>query len=304
MSDLSFPLLRTKLLRPQLAPALVARQRLLDMLLGRPDAALLLLVASAGSGKTTLINQFLEQRGWPAAWLSLDEGDDDLVVFLSYVAAAVENIFPGACELTQKLLRTPQPPPVDYLAATLINELSDIPQPFALVLDDYHSLRAAPIHQLTGQLLHHAPASLRLVISSRYDPPLPLSRLASRGRLVEIRAADLRFQPAEAQTLLERSAGLALPQKRVDALVEEMEGWAVGLHSGGSTRWWRRWRGGRWACTPSRSPCAAREIGPVRPATGRQETIAGWSAFWPTRCSLCSRLMCASSSCGRRCSTS
>jgi LuxR family maltose regulon positive regulatory protein len=231
MSDLSFPLLRTKLLRPQLAPALVARQRLLDMLLGRPDAALLLLVASAGSGKTTLINQFLEQRGWPAAWLSLDEGDDDLVVFLSYVAAAVENIFPGACELTQKLLRTPQPPPVDYLAATLINELSDIPQPFALVLDDYHSLRAAPIHQLTGQLLHHAPASLRLVISSRYDPPLPLSRLASRGRLVEIRAADLRFQPAEAQTLLERSAGLALPQKRVDALVEEMEGWAVGLHS-------------------------------------------------------------------------
>ncbi len=231
MFDLSFPLLRTKLLRPQLAPALVPRQRLLHKLLDRPDATLYLLVASAGSGKTTLINQFLEQRAWPAAWLSLDESDDDLVVFLSYVTAAVEGVFPGACGLTQKLLRTPQPPPVDYLAATLVNELSDIPQPFALVLDDYHCLRTPSIHQLTGQLLRHAPAALHLIISSRYDPPLPLSRLASQGKLVEIRAADLRFRPSEAQALLEQAAGAPVPPERVAALVEEMEGWAVGLHS-------------------------------------------------------------------------
>jgi LuxR family maltose regulon positive regulatory protein len=231
MSDLPFPLLRTKLLQPRPALAVVPRQRLLDKLLNRPDAALLLFVASAGSGKTTLINQFLQQQGWPVAWLSLDESDDDLVVFLSYVAAAVENVFPGACGLTQKLLRAPQTPPVDYLAATLVNELSDIAQPFALVLDDYHCLRTASIHQLTAQLLRHAPAALRLVISARYDPPLPLSRLASQGKLVEIRAADLRFQVAEAQTLLEQIAGVPLPQERVAALVDEMEGWAVGLNT-------------------------------------------------------------------------
>ncbi len=231
MSDLPFPLLRTKLLQPQLAPVLVPRPRLLDKLLGRPDATLLLLVASAGSGKTTLINQFLEQRAWPVAWLSLDESDDDLVVFLSYVAAAVESVFPGACGLTQKLSRTPQAPPVEYLAATLVNELSDIPQPFALILDDYHCLRTASIHQLVGQLLRHAPAPLRLIISSRFDPPLPLSRLASRGKLVEIRAADLRFQPAEAQTLLEQTASAPLHQDRINLLVDEMEGWAAGLHS-------------------------------------------------------------------------
>jgi LuxR family maltose regulon positive regulatory protein len=231
MSDLSFSLLRTKLLRPRLAPKLVPRQRLLDKLLDRPNATLLLLVASAGSGKTTLINQFLEQRAWPVAWLSLDESDDDLVVFLSYVAAAVEGVFPGGCNLTQKLLRTPQPPPVDYLAATLVNELSDIPQPFALVLDDYHCLHTASIHQVVGQLLRHAPASLHLVISSRFDPPLPLSRLASRGELVEIRAADLRFQPAEAQALLEQVAGEPFTQERITALAEGIGGWAAGLHS-------------------------------------------------------------------------
>ena len=231
MSDPSFPLLRTKLLRPQLVPTLLPRQRLLNKLLDRPDATLYLVVASAGSGKTTLINQSLEQRTWPVAWLSLDESDDDLVVFLSYVAAAVEGVFPGACGLTQKLLRTPQTPPVDYLAATLVNELSDIAQPFALVLDDYHCLRTASINQLIGQLLRHAPAALRLVISARFDPPLPLSRLASQGKIVEIRAADLRFRPAEAQALLEQEAGASLPVERVAALVEEMEGWAVGLHS-------------------------------------------------------------------------
>ena len=153
MSDLSFPLLRTKLFQPQPASTLVPRERLLTKLLDRPDATLFLFVASAGSGKTTLINQFLEQRAWPVAWLSLDEADDDLIIFLSYVTAAVQGIFPGACDLTQKLLRTPQPPPVDYLATTLVNELSDIVQPFALVLDDYHCLREPSIHQLVGQLL-------------------------------------------------------------------------------------------------------------------------------------------------------
>lgn len=231
MPKLLSPLLRTKLLQPQPAAALAPRQRLLDKLLDRPDATLFLFVAPAGSGKTTLINQFLEQRVWPVGWLSLDETDDDLAIFLSYVTAAVQSVFPGACRVTQKLLRTLQPPPVDYLAATLVNELSDIPQPFALVLDDYHCLHAPPIHQLVGQLLRHAPASLRLIISSRFDPPLPLSRLASYGKLVEIRAADLRFRPAEAQALLQQVAGASLPQERIAPLVEEMEGWAVGLHS-------------------------------------------------------------------------
>ena len=231
MSNLSFPLLRTKLRQPLPAPYLVPRQRLLDKLPDRPEATLTLVLASAGSGKTTLIVQWLERLSWPAAWLSLDETDNDLIVFLSYVIAAVQDALPGACSLTQKLVRTPQPPPVAYLAATLVNDLSDITQPFVLVLDDYHHIRDAAIHELVSQLLRHAPPSLRLVISSRFDPPLPLNRLASHGKLVEIRAVDLRFRPSEAQALLERVAGMPLPQERIDPLVADMDGWAVGLHS-------------------------------------------------------------------------
>ena len=112
-----------------------------------------------------------------------------------------------------------------------MNELSGVTQPFVLVLDDYHHIRDASIHQLVGQLLHHAPPALHLVITSRFDPPLPVSRLAARGKLVEIRATDLRFRPAEAQALLERMSGVRLAAERVDVLVEDFDGWAVGLQS-------------------------------------------------------------------------
>ena len=156
MSDVPFPLLRTKLRRPLPASSLVPRQRLVDKLSERPDATLTLIVASAGSGKTSLVTQWLEHGRWPVAWLSLDETDNELAVFLSYLTAAIETILPGACADTGKLLHAPQWPPVDYLSATLINELSSVAHPFVLVLDDYHHVREAPIHQVVGQLLHHA----------------------------------------------------------------------------------------------------------------------------------------------------
>ena len=207
------------------------RQRLVDKLSERSDATLTLIVASAGSGKTTAVVEWLEHIRWPVAWLSLDETDNDLAVFLSYLIAAIDTTLPGACADTARLLHAPQPPPVDYLIATLINELSGIAQPFVLVLDDYHHIRDASIHQLVGQLLHHAPPALHLVITSRFDPPLPVSRLAARGKLVEIRAADLRFRPTEAQALLERMSGVRLADERVDVLVKDFDGWAVGLQS-------------------------------------------------------------------------
>jgi LuxR family maltose regulon positive regulatory protein len=231
MDDAPLTLLRTKLYRPLPGRSLVLRQRLLDRLPDRPEAGLTLISAPAGSGKTTLLVQWLERLSWPVAWLSLDETDDDLIIFLSYVTAAIQGTYPEACSLTQKLIRTPQPPPVDYLAATLVNELSQIADGLVLVLEDYHCIRKPSIHHLVGRLLRHTPPALHLVISSRFDPPLPLSRLASQGKLVEIRPADLRFRSNEAQALLEGLIDFSLPQERIDALVEEMEGWAAGLHS-------------------------------------------------------------------------
>ena len=172
MSDVPFPLLRTKLRRPLPASSWVPRQRLVDKLSERPDATLTLIVASAGSGKTTAVVEWLEHIRWPVAWLSLDETDNDLAVFLSYLIAAIDTTLPGACADSARLLHAPQPPPVDYLIAALVNELSGVTQPFVLVLDDYHHIRDASIHQLVGQLLHHAPPALHLVdhVSLRSSP--------------------------------------------------------------------------------------------------------------------------------------
>ena len=231
MSDVPFPLLRTKLRRPLPASSLVPRQRLVDKLSERPDATLTLIVASAGSGKTSLVTQWLEHIRWPVAWLSLDETDNDLAVFLSYLIAAIDTTLPGACADTERLLHAPQLPPVDYLIATLINELSGVTQPFVLVLDDYHHIRDASIHQFVGQLLHHAPPALHLVITSRFDPPLPLSRLAARGKLVEIRRLICVFAPRRRKRCWNGCPASGWLIERVDALVEDFDGWAVGLQS-------------------------------------------------------------------------
>ena len=231
MSEALFPLLNTKLQRPLPASSLVPRQHLLDKLARKPEAALTLIVASAGSGKTTLVVQWLENVTLPTAWLSLDETDNDLAIFVSYLIAAINTVAPGACADTEKLLHALQPPPPDYLIAALINELSGITQSFVLVLDDYHHVRDTSIHQLIDLLLYHAPSSLRLVLISRFDPPLALSRLAAQGKLVEMRATDLRFRPTEAQALLERMSGVRLADERVDVLVKDFDGWAVGLQS-------------------------------------------------------------------------
>jgi hypothetical protein len=188
MFDVPFPLLRTKLLRPLPAPSLVPRQRLVDKLSERPDAALTLIVASAGAGKTSLVTQWLGHSSWLVAWLALDETDNKLAVFLSYLIAAIDTIHPAACANTERLLHAPQLPPADYLIDTLANQLNGVTRPFVLVLDDYHHLCDTAIHHLIGQLLCHAPPARRLVITSRFDPPLPVSRFASRGTPVEIRA--------------------------------------------------------------------------------------------------------------------
>ena len=125
---MSFPLLRTKFRRPLPALSLVPRPRLLDKLSDQPDITLILIAAAAGSGKTTWVGQWLDHIPWPVAWLSLDETDDDLAVFLRYLVAAIDMIIPGACANSARLLHAPQPP-ADFLIAALINELSGIAQP-------------------------------------------------------------------------------------------------------------------------------------------------------------------------------
>ena len=140
----------------------------------------------------------------PAAWLSLDASDSDLILFLRYFIAALRTIFPGACAQSADLVEAPAPPPTDVLFTALSNEIALLPDHFVLVLDDYYTIQGEAVHELLNFLVRHLPQPLHLVLISRMNPPLPVGAAARRGQLVEIRTHDLRFTRGETAEYLGR----------------------------------------------------------------------------------------------------
>ena len=226
------PLLSTKLFLPAPRASLVPRPRLTARLTEGLTRPLTLVSAPAGSGKTTLLSEWRGSEcshAYALAWLSLDPDDNDPVRFLTYLIAALATVRPGCGEAPGALLHTAQPPAPKAILAYLIDELSRLDTPLALVLDDYHVITAEPIHEAVAFLLEHLPPLLRLVMLTRADPPLPLARLRARDQLVEIRAADLRFTTVEAAAFLKQFVGLSLLPADVEALAGRTEGWIAGL---------------------------------------------------------------------------
>ncbi|MGD2050824.1 MAG: NACHT domain-containing protein, partial [Chloroflexota bacterium] len=230
-------LLRTKLFVPPVRPNLVPRPRLIELLnqgleLGHK---LSLVSASAGFGKTTLVTEWVAGSERPVAWLSPDEEDNDPIRFLTYLVAALQTIKENFAERVLALLQSPQPPPTESILTALLNEISTIPDNFILVFDDYHIIDAEAVDASTSVddvltlLLEHLPPQMHLVITSREDPDLPLARLRARGQLSELRAADLRFTPAEAARFFNQVMGLDLSEEEIIALEKRTEGWIAGL---------------------------------------------------------------------------
>jgi LuxR family maltose regulon positive regulatory protein len=227
------PILATKLYIPPPRSGIVPRPRLVKRLneglaVGHtPSVALI--SASAGFGKTTLVSEWIGGCGRPAAWLSLDEGENDPVRFLSYLIAALQTIGPEIGAGVLAALQSPQPPPSETILTILFNEIHTIPDNFILVLDDYHLIDSQPVDQILTFLLDHLPLQMHLVIATREDPHLPLARYRARGQLTELRADDLRFTPAEAAEFLNRVMGLSLSTDDISALETRTEGWIAGL---------------------------------------------------------------------------
>jgi ATP/maltotriose-dependent transcriptional regulator MalT len=227
-------LLATKLHVPRPRPDLVPRPRLAERLDEGLARGLMLVCAPAGYGKTILLADWARRGQQPAAWLSLDIGDNDPARFWRHGVAALDQARPGLAEQVAPLLGPPAPSSYEGLVTALINELAVEPEAdqALLVLDDYHLIDSEAVHASVGFLLEHRPPGLHLVLASRSDPPLALARLRGRGQLAELRAAELRFTADEAAALLQQGAaasGVALPETAVAALAARTEGWAAGL---------------------------------------------------------------------------
>jgi LuxR family maltose regulon positive regulatory protein len=228
---MSTPILATKLYIPPPRPQLVPRPRLIERLNAGLHAGrkLTLIAAPAGFGKTTLLSEWVTHSQRPIAWLSLDENDNDLARFLTYVVAALQTIDASLGADALDLLGARQPLPAERTLTALINDVAGRPQDIILVLDDYHLIEIPPIQDALSFLLDHLPRQLHLALASRSDPPLPLARLRARGELTDLRAADLRFAPDEAASFLNQVMGLGLSAENVAALETRTEGWIAGL---------------------------------------------------------------------------
>ncbi len=222
-------LLRTKLNHPHSPDGIVVRSRLIDQLNSAASSKLILVSAPAGFGKTTLLSEWMESYARPVAWLSLDEGDNDPVRFLAYLIAALRTVQPELSSELLDMFKTPNPPPMQSALTALINQIIETKDTFILVLDDYHEISSQPVHDMMAFFLEHLPDSVRVIITTRMDPPLPVARLRGKGQLAELRAADLRFTPDEIALFLSRFTGQTFSAGDIDALAARTEGWIAGL---------------------------------------------------------------------------
>ena len=226
---MSSALLTTKLYMPPVRRGTVMRPRLLHRLNEGLTRKLTLVSAPAGSGKTTLLSEWIRHASIPAAWLSLDDNDNELARFLTYVVAALQTIEPGLGEEALPTLQFPQLPPLDTILTPVINESAALQDHIVLVLDDYHLIDAQVVHEAVIFLLDHLPPLLHLVIATRTDPPLPLARLRTRALMTEIRGDALRFNQEETGAFLNEMEGFLLSAEEVAALEARTEGWIAGL---------------------------------------------------------------------------
>lgn len=233
-------ILETKLYIPQIRGKLASRQHLIDRLNDNPDRKLILITAPAGYGKSTLVSGWANRQQGSVAWLSLEELDNELNRFMTYLIAALQSVKPEIGAEALLMLGSPQTVPTETILTTLISDIAFvvasredselISANLTLVLDDYHFIKSQVIHDAIEFLLRHLPSGFQMIIVSRMDPPLRISRLRARRELMEVREADLRFTLEETQHILNHIEQLNLTETQVERISRRTEGWITGLH--------------------------------------------------------------------------
>ncbi len=235
-SPLMKPFLKTKTSVPGCRSEIIRRPRLLDRLEVGKSVKLTFVCAPAGFGKTTLLSEWTgcdRNTGYPVAWLSLDESDQDPNRFWGYVIQALGRLSITIRESTLSLLLSPYDLQVDTFLVTFINEIADVQKDFTLVLDDYHLIESEIIHASMGYFLNHLPKNMHVIIATRAEVPLPIARLRARGQMVEIRAGDLRFNLDESHQFLDEVMHLKITREDTALIDRRIEGWIVGLQMAG-----------------------------------------------------------------------
>jgi LuxR family maltose regulon positive regulatory protein len=222
-------MLLTKLHIPFAGNNIVHRTALFDKLNSGLSRKLILVSAPAGYGKTAIVSDWIDQNKIPAAWFSLDSSDNDPAIFLSYVISGIQAVHPQFGQSALQLINFPNSTSFESVASLLINELLTINKNFLLVLDDFHLIRSNEVLSLVAYLLNHIPANFHVVIITRSDPALSLSRLRSQNQLIEIRSSELGFSVNDISVLFNKKLKIQLSNDDAYSLETKTEGWIAGL---------------------------------------------------------------------------
>ncbi|WP_318247305.1 LuxR C-terminal-related transcriptional regulator [Halobacillus litoralis] len=227
------PILTTKLYTPSLQPKFVQRPHLIERMNENAHKKMTLVSAPAGFGKTSLISEWIAECMLPATWVSLDEWDNDPTRFFTYLLTSLQKLKKHVGEGLFDMLQSPQTTPSEMFLTSLLNEITTIEDPFVLVLDDYHMIDSKQVNNALSFLIDHQPPQMHVVIITREDPGLSLTRLRAQAQMTEVRASDLRFSSNEVKQFLDIVIGVELTNEEVAALASRTEGWVTGLQLAG-----------------------------------------------------------------------
>ena len=193
------------------------------------NAPVMIVSSQAGSGKSTLVSQWLTTQSMPYVWYALDDWDNTLDQFLSYLAVGFKEIDPRISDQMLQLIDSRQTIDDDAMIRLITTLLQGIEQPFLVILDDYHHIFNPSIHQFMKTVINHFPPMMRLIIITREDPPLQLAKLRSQNKVIDVRMSSLRFTIAQTEALFEASLSKTLTAEQLTTIYERTEGWIAGI---------------------------------------------------------------------------
>jgi LuxR family maltose regulon positive regulatory protein len=223
----SFVVMESKLVPPPSREGTIRRTALVNRLRVRRPAGATVLTAPPGYGKTTLLAEWARAADRPFAWVALDESDNDPVTFLTYLAVALDRVAPLDHSVFEALASPGAS--VNEVTARLGRSLASFDESLVLVLDDVHLLTDWECMAAVAALVEHLPNESQIALSGRADVPVPVARLRTEGRLMEVGTDEMRLSKREASALL-RAAGVELPDDEIAELTNRTEGWPAGLY--------------------------------------------------------------------------
>jgi len=222
-------MLLTKLHIPQPKENVVHRSALFEKLTEGLKRKLILVSATAGYGKTTLLSDWINHSKTPVAWYSVDSRDNDLYEFLSFIVSGIQTIHKNIGNKSLELLKSPGATEIDHIVELLINDLLTIKSDFLLVIDDLHLITSKEVHKTLSFLIEYKPRNFKIAALTRADPALSLARLRSQNELMEIRSSDLSFSEHDATEFFNKKLKLELTNEDIKLVESKTEGWIAGL---------------------------------------------------------------------------